>query len=176
LNAISFLHLNLATYEPTKGVRPVKERSSASLSKPLFFAVPLIAVIFVVLSAGTVMAEAYNYIAPDALKSKIESGADLTIIDIQVKEEFDQHHIDGVLATYAYPVKSDEERARLEAACDHVASGSDLVVIVCPRGGGGAKRTYDYLAGKGISTDRLSILEKGQAGWPYGELLEGSNK
>ena len=42
--------------------------------------------------------------------------------------------------------------------------------IVCPRGAGGAKRAYDYMEEKGIPKARLSILEKGQGGWPYKEL------
>jgi thiosulfate/3-mercaptopyruvate sulfurtransferase len=46
------------------------------------------------------------------------------------------------------------------------------VVIVCPRGGGGAKRAYDHLAGQGVTGGRLFILEQGQQGWPYPELLE----
>ena len=138
----------------------------------LLSAVVMSAVVFVSLPAAPTLAEPYKYMAPKVLKGKIESGEPLTIVDIQVKEDFEKHHIKGVVPTYAYPVKSPEEQARLDAVYDQVSTGSDPVVIVCPRGGGGAKRTYDYLAGKGISTDRLRILEKGQAGWPYEELLE----
>ncbi len=154
----------------------MQERSSANLSKTLLVAFPLMAAMFVTLSAGAVMAEGYNYITPDALKTRIESGAPVTVVDIQVKEEFNQHHIKGAVATYAYPVKFPADRANLEPVHEQIASNSDAVVIVCPRGGGGAKRTWDYLAGKGISEERLFILQGGQAGWPYGELLEGSNK
>ncbi|NIP26153.1 MAG: rhodanese-like domain-containing protein, partial [Phycisphaerae bacterium] len=41
------------------------------------------------------------------------------------------------------------------------------VVIVCPRGGGGAKRTYDYFKAKGVAEARLTILAGGQKDWPY---------
>jgi rhodanese-related sulfurtransferase len=150
----------------------MKERSSASLSKTLLVAALLMAAMLITLSAGTVMAEAYNYIAPDALKKKIESETPMTVVDIQVKEEFDKHHIKGAVATYAYPVKFPADRANLEPVHEQIASNSDAVVIVCPRGGGGAKRTWDYLADKGISEERLFILQGGQAGWPYGELLD----
>jgi hypothetical protein len=47
------------------------------------------------------------------------------------------------------------------------------VVIVCPRGAGGARRTYNYLRDKGIAAERLLILEKGQEGWTCGALTEG---
>ena len=115
----------------------------------------------------------YNYITPEDLKGRIHSGAPMQVLDIQVEEEFSRHHIKGSLPTYAYPVKSDADRAKLDAVYDRLASTSDPVVIVCPRGGGGAKRTYDHLADRGIPEDRMLILEKGQGGWPYPELLQG---
>ncbi|MDF1536633.1 MAG: rhodanese-like domain-containing protein [bacterium] len=89
----------------------------------------------------------YNYMAPADLKARMESSAPMTVVDIQVKEEFDQHHIKGALATYAYPVKSEMEKTRLDTVLDQIASGSGPVVIVCPRAGGGAQRAFDYLAG-----------------------------
>lgn len=136
----------------------------------------LILIVCITAIPGIARAEGYSYIAPDALKTKVESGTPMTVVDIQVKEEFDKHHIKGVVATYAYPVKFPADRANLEPVYEQIVSNSDPVIIVCPRGGGGAKRTWDYLAGRGISEDRLFILKGGQAGWPYGELLEGSNK
>jgi len=44
--------------------------------------------------------------------------------------------------------------------------------VVCPRGGGGAKRAYDHLLASGISDERVYILTDGQAKWPYPELLD----
>lgn len=114
----------------------------------------------------------YNYIAPADLKARLLSDESMTILDIQVKEEFDQHHIRGAVATYAYPVKSEEEKARIDSVYASLVDGSDSVVIVCPRGGGGARRTCDYLISRGIDGQRLLILEKGQSEWPYPELLE----
>jgi len=46
------------------------------------------------------------------------------------------------------------------------------IVVVCPKGGGGAKNTIQYLVDQGIEDSRLFILEKGQAEWPYAGLLE----
>jgi len=115
----------------------------------------------------------YNYISADDLEARLTAGQPTNIVDIQVEEEFAQHHIKGAVPTHAYPVKSDEDRAKLSPLLERLESNSDPVVIVCPRGSGGATRTYDYLLSQGISDDRLLILEKGQGGWGCVPLTEG---
>lgn len=128
--------------------------------------------LFVMLTSTTVFAAGkYNYIAPGDLKTKIEGKAPLHLLDIQVEEGFCEHHLPGAVATYAYPVKTAEERARLDAVLARVEGDSAPIVIVCPRGGGGAERAYDHLSAQGVSRDRLFILEKGQEGWPYPEMI-----
>lgn len=113
----------------------------------------------------------YNYISAEDLSQRLSSHQETLLVDIQVQDEFSEHHIAGALATYAYPVKSDADRQKLSAAITEAKQSSAPVVIVCPRGGGGAKRTYDYLLKEGISTERLLILKDGQQGWPYADLL-----
>ena len=130
----------------------------------------LLTALTIFLFSATAMAAQYNFIAPEDLKSRIGANEDLLIIDIQVEEEFNQHHIPGSLATHAYPVKNDEHRARLNPVVSLQQNDPKPVVIVCPRGAGGAKRTYDYLAAQGVPEERLWILEKGMSGWSYGEL------
>jgi rhodanese-related sulfurtransferase len=125
-------------------------------------------------SAAAAEEGSYNYLTAEALKGKIESKEALTLLDIQIEQEFGQHHIPGAVPTYAYPVKSEEERGRLDALLSQLQANGDPIVIVCPRGEGGAKRSYDHLLGKGIAPERLVILEKGQEGWPYSELTEKS--
>ncbi len=125
------------------------------------------------LSVNTGMAETYNYITAEQLKEKMSAGEELIIVDIQVKEEFEQHHLPGSVATYAYPVKSESERAAINQAVETYHATGKPVVIVCPRGKGGAKRCYDYMNSQNIPKEKLTILEKGMAGWPYKELLEG---
>jgi rhodanese-related sulfurtransferase len=129
-------------------------------------------------SVSAVAAEkgSYNYLTAEALKGKIESKEALTLLDIQVEQAFGEHHIPGAVPTYAYPVKSDDEKGRLDALLPQLQANGNPVVIVCPRGEGGAKRSYDHLLGKGIAPERLLILEKGQEGWPYPELTEKSGK
>lgn len=114
----------------------------------------------------------YTFISAADLQYRLVTLQPINIIDIQVEGEFAQKHIEGAIPTYAYPVKDDTDRAKLDASIKSLKTNADTVVIVCPRGGGGAKRTFDHLVQQGISPDRLLILEKGQQGWPYEELTE----
>ena len=114
----------------------------------------------------------YNYISAKDLEARLNASQPTNIVDIQVEEEFSQHHIKGAIPTYAYPVKSDDDRAKIDTTVEQLRTNADPVVIVCPRGAGGATRTYDYLLQHGISAERLLILEKGQEGWTCAPLTE----
>ncbi len=113
----------------------------------------------------------YNYISAEDMKGKIEAKSDVIIVDIQVEKEFNQHHLPGSVATYAYPVKTATERAQIDKAVQLYQQTGNPVVIVCPRGKGGAKRCYDYMMENNVPAEKLSILTKGIAGWPYAEML-----
>ncbi len=128
------------------------------------------ATLFVLLTTPT-WASTYQYLSTDQAKTNLLTQAPMLLVDIQVEKEFNQHHFPTALPSYAYPVKSDSDRAKLDTLLPQLQSSSDAVVIVCPRGGGGAKRAYDHLQKQGIAAERLFILEKGQQGWPYPELL-----
>ena len=126
------------------------------------------------LFSGTSLADdnKYTYISAADLEARLNAKLPTHIVDIQVEEEFVQHHIKGATPTYAYPVKSDADRAKLDTTIEQIKGNHDPVVIVCPRGAGGAKRTYDYLLQQGITAERLQILEKGQEGWSCMPLTE----
>jgi len=115
----------------------------------------------------------YHYISAADLETRLNSGQSTHIVDIQIEEDYVQHHITGATATYAYPVKSDADKAKLAAVLDGLKGDTAPVVIVCPRGAGGATRTYDYLLSQGLEAERLLILEKGQGGWSCAALTEG---
>lgn len=119
------------------------------------------------------LAGSYQYMEAAEVKARLETQAPLTLLDIQVEEDFSRHHIPGALATFAYPVKSSADQTKIAAFLQPLSANDAPIVIVCPRGGGGAKRAFDYLAANGIASGRLYILEKGQAGWPYPELTTG---
>jgi rhodanese-related sulfurtransferase len=116
---------------------------------------------------------AYHYISAQSLQERLTGGQPTNLVDIQVEEEFARHHIKGAVPTYAYPVKSADDTAKLAATVEKLKGNSDPVVIICPRGAGGATRTYDYLLTQGIAAERLLILEKGQEGWSCAPLTEG---
>ncbi|GAB7079023.1 rhodanese-like domain-containing protein [Megalodesulfovibrio paquesii] len=122
----------------------------------------------VLLASSAALAETpYNFIAPDVLHKRLEAKEALVLIDICVVEQFKTGHIPGSLETNAYPVETDAERARLAEKLPKIKESGVDVIIVCPRGGGGAKRAVDYYLSQGVDAKRLLILEKGMDGWPY---------
>ncbi|MGL1863709.1 MAG: rhodanese-like domain-containing protein [Pseudodesulfovibrio sp.] len=130
--------------------------------KKLLF-ITLMALLLPVLAS----ASDYNYITQDAMRSKLDAKAQVAIVDICPIDQFAQGHLPGSIETNAYPVKTDEERAKLDNAVPALKASGDNIVIVCPGGRGGAKRTYDYYKAQGIDENRLFILEKGMNDWPY---------
>lgn len=131
----------------------------------------LVTVAIFTLIAGPAWSGSYQYLSAAEIKANLSQQVPMYLVDIQVEEEFNQHHLTGAIATYAYPVKSDNDRAKLDATLSTLKNSNAAVVIVCPRGGGGAKRAYEQLQTRGIASERLYILEKGQQGWPHPELL-----
>ena len=119
------------------------------------------------------LAASYNYVAPDQFKQWLEKGKDMSIVDIQVPAEYQQRHFKGSLETNSYPVKSADDKQKLDAILPKLAATKNDVVVICPRGGGGAKNTFDYLKEKGIDEKRIFILKEGMQGWPYKELTVG---
>jgi rhodanese-related sulfurtransferase len=115
----------------------------------------------------------YNYINAADLEARLNTSQPTNLVDIQVEDEFTKHHIKGATPTYAYPVKSDADRSKLDTIVEQLKTNAAPVVVVCPRGAGGATRAYDYLLQQGISADRLLILENGQGGWTCAPLTEG---
>ena len=126
----------------------------------------------VLVLAGNAFAGSYNYISPEQMKTKLEQKTPMHIMDIQVEDGYAKHHLPGAMKSCAYPVKSAEDKAKLDAFMADITKDEAPVVIICPRGKGGAERTYEHLKEKGISESRLLILEGGQEGWPYPESLD----
>ena len=127
---------------------------------------------FLLLIAVAVSAAGHNYVSQVQFKEWLETGRKMVVIDIQAPAEFSKRHFKGSLETNAYPVKTDDERKRLDAALEKINASKCDVVVVCPRGGGGAKNTYEYLKMKGVDEKRLFILEKGMEGWPHPEMCQ----
>lgn len=120
------------------------------------------------LSAG---AKEYRYISARQLKQDIEQQQPFLLVDIQAESEFTQHHIRGAIATSAYPVKTAEQRARLDSVLPQLKTSDNPVVLISPRAGIATERAYDYLLDNGVSLERMTILIGGQRQWPYPSLL-----
>lgn len=115
---------------------------------------------------------AFNYRTAEEVKKNIENDDDIILLDIQPEEAWEEHHIKGAIPTHAFPVETDEDKAKFDGVMSDLEASDAPIIIVCPRGKKGAERTYGYLLEQGIKEDRLFILENGQEGWPYDELLE----
>lgn len=118
------------------------------------------------------MLSSYNYISPEETAKLIrEDASKVVIVDIQEKPGFEKEHLKGAKATYAYPVKTEDEKGRLEALLP-TFKPDQKIVIVCPRGGGGADRAYDFYLSKGVKKEQLFTLTKGQEGWPREKITD----
>jgi len=114
---------------------------------------------------------AENYVKPVVFKQWLQSHKSMILVDIQPSEDFLEQHFKGSIMTDAYPVKTVEDRKRLDPAVKKAKASKGDVVIVCPRGKTSANDAYDYLKSQGIPESRLLILEGGIDGWPYKEML-----
>lgn len=117
--------------------------------------------------------ESFNYLEADTFKQWIDTGKPSIIVDIQVKDEFNAHHFPGSIETNAFPVKTDAQRAQINPAVEEYKKTGHDVVVVCPRGGGGAKRCYSYLKSQGVPDEKLTILKGGMTKWPHRDMLAG---
>jgi rhodanese-related sulfurtransferase len=120
-------------------------------------------------AAGSLAAssDGYHYISAADLQKRLQAKSPMILLDICPVEQFAKGHIPGAIETNAYPVDTDEQRERLAKVLPKIQASPDDVIILCPRGGGGAKKTFDFYKSKGIDPKRMLILEKGMDAWPY---------
>lgn len=140
------------------------------------FALPIAALLFVGCGGKVKENAKYNYISADeTAKLMREDATKLVLVDIQEKPDFTEEHLKGALATYAYPVKTDAEKARLAEILPQIKP-NQKVVIICPRGGGGADRAYDFYLEKGLKKEQLFTLKGGQYEWPRDKIKDVLDK
>lgn len=131
----------------------------------------IMAMLFLFMVTIATTAGAANYIEPGQLKEALEKKKTMIIVDIQPAKEFEKQHLTGSIETNAFPVKTADEKKLLDKLVPIIKASKGPVIIVCPRGKGGAKNSYDYLLSQDIAEERLHILKNGIAGWPYKEYL-----
>lgn len=112
----------------------------------------------------------WQFITPDEVKSAIEAKESYQIIDIQPEEDFAKGHLPESIAVPAYPVDTEELEKKVVDAVPEFEKGDDPIYVMCPGGGGGAKRTISIMQEKGIAPERLFIVEKGAKDWPHEDL------
>lgn len=133
--------------------------------------IAILAVLIVGLLNMAALLESFNYVKADDFKQWLDSGKAMVLVDIQVKDEFSLHHFKDSIETNAFPVETEEQRKMIAPAVAAAKKAGTDVVVICPRGGGGAKRCYSYLKAQGIPEEKLFILEGGIAKWPHKEML-----
>lgn len=117
--------------------------------------------------------QSYNYLNADQFKEILNTKQPVIIVDIQDKKAFTAYHFPGSIETNAFPVKTNAQRNLLMPVVEIYQKTGHNIVIVCPRGGGGAKRTYSFLRSQGIAKEKLVILTGGIDKWPYRNMLNG---
>lgn len=115
--------------------------------------------------------QSFNYVSPGDFKKWLEADKAMIIVDIQDKAAFAKHHFKGSIETNAFPVKTDEEKKSIDPAVVQFKATGNNVVVICPRGGGGAKRCYNYLKSQGVPEEKLFILKGGVDKWPHRAML-----
>ncbi|MDD3815969.1 MAG: rhodanese-like domain-containing protein [Desulfocapsaceae bacterium] len=133
--------------------------------------IAILAVLIIGLLNMAALFDSFNYVKADDFKQWLDSGKPLVLVDIQVKDEFSLHHFKDSIETNAFPVETEEQRQMIDPAVAASKKAGTDVVVICPRGGGGAKRCYSYLKAQGIPEEKLFILEGGIAKWPHKEML-----
>lgn len=140
------------------------------------FALPIAALLLVGCGGKVKENAKYNYITADeTAKLMREDASKLVLVDIQEKPDFTEEHLKGALATYAYPVKTEEEKTRLAALLPEFKP-NQKIIIICPRGGGGADRAYDFYLEKGVKKEQLFTLKGGQYEWPRDKIKDVLDK
>ncbi len=122
-----------------------------------------------VLSTGSttwVLAEDYNSISPQDLKTRLDRGdieqGRLTLFSTQTEKEYAKGFLPTAIPTFARPLESKSDYRKLDPVLAHVKGSDTEIVIICPRGGSGARRAYDYFKEHGIEPGRMLLLEGGQ--------------
>lgn len=128
--------------------------------------VATIVLVLFLTSTGMCKKSDYNYISVEEVKARLDAGdntnGSMAIMTAQTEKEYKTGYIKEAYPTYARPLKSDADYAKLIPFLDQVKDGQEDIVFICPRGKSGAERPYDYFKKNGVAESRLYIMEGGQ--------------
>jgi len=118
---------------------------------------------------SAVIAKDYNQISPQELKARMEAGdivnGKLMVFSTQNPKEFSSGYLPQAIQTFARPLETEEDYRKLDIVLARALKTTEDIVVICPRGGSGATRPYDYLEKNGVDSKRLFVLTKGQGGY-----------
>ncbi len=128
-----------------------------------------IVMLFMIMIPG--FTHAFNMMTADELKARLDTKQPTTLLDIQKKNSYKEHHFYGSIRTYAYPARTDADlESVVQGVRIHEHTGNDVVVIG-PLGGRASQRTVDFLITRGVPEEKIFILQDGIRRWPYKEML-----
>lgn len=121
------------------------------------------------------IAKDYNYISPQEFKARLDAGeveqGKLMVFSTQDHKEFASGYLPVAVQTFARPLESEDDYRKLDIVLARAKATTEDIVVICPRGGSGATRPYDYLQKNGIDASRMFILTKGQEA--YNKVFPG---
>lgn len=131
----------------------------------IFTGVMLVLVLFMA-STGMCRKSGYNYITVQEVKARLDAGdhenGTMVITTAQTEKEYSTGYIQAAVPTYARPLKTDEDFAKLIPLLNKVKDTDEDIVFICPRGRSGAERPYDYFKEHGVAESRMMVMEGGQ--------------
>jgi rhodanese-related sulfurtransferase len=131
----------------------------------LLTGVAVILVLFIA-STGICKKSGYNYISVKETKTRLDAGdhenGSMAIMTSQTEKEYKTGYIKAAYPTFARPLKTDADFAKLIPFLKKVKDTNEDIVFICPRGHSGAERPYDYFKKNGVDEKRLFIMEGGQ--------------
>lgn len=134
--------------------------------RPSFLIAVAVVLVLFLISTGMCGKSGYNYISVQETKARMDVGdhknGTMAIMTSQTEKEYKTGYIKAAYPTYARPLKTDADFAKLIPFLQKVKDTNEDIVFICPRGKSGAERPYDYFMKNGVNEKRLMILEGGQ--------------
>jgi len=171
ISALDINHIIIILAKPvTLSISSI--RSIYPMKKTLLFVIPLVlfgAFIAYSFISSPDTTEA-QYVAPEVFRNWLSQNKAI-VVDVQNYDGYLKMHFPGSLATHAYPVRSPEQKKRVDAVIPAIKKSDKPIVLVCPGGITGAPNARLHLLDQGIPNTRLYILKGGTWGFPWKNMM-----